>query len=51
LVVTYTPKKRNLRVVVRYGYGIGALRDDAERGGHSLGLLFHYDFERHKAQR
>jgi len=49
--LTYTPKKRNLRVVARYGYGLGALRDDAERGGHSLGLLFQYDFERHKAQR
>ena len=47
----YTPKRRYLRLVARYGYGINALRDDGERGGHSVGLLFQYDFERHKERK
>jgi hypothetical protein len=47
----YTPKRRYLRLVARYGYGINALRHDGDRGGHSLGLLFQYDFERHKERK
>jgi hypothetical protein len=49
--LTYTPKRRHLRLVARYGYGINALREDGHRGGHSLGLLLQYDFERHKERR
>jgi hypothetical protein len=33
--------------VVRYGYGINAIRGDTE-GGHSIGLLFQFNFDRLK---
>ena len=44
--LTFTPKSRICRIVLRYGYGFNALRDGQE-GAHSVGLLFQYDFERH----
>jgi hypothetical protein len=34
-------------VVVRYGYGINALRDGQE-GAHSVGVLYQYDFGQRK---
>jgi hypothetical protein len=52
--ITYTPKMKNLRVVLRYGYGFNALREkdgQDEKGAHSVGLLFQYDFERHHDRR
>jgi len=45
--LTFTPKGRNYRVVLRYGYGFGAIRSNGDEGGHSVGILFQYDFERH----
>jgi hypothetical protein len=32
-------------VVLSYGYGIDAIRSHG-RGGHSIGLLFQFDFEK-----
>jgi hypothetical protein len=46
--VSFTPKNRTCRIVVRYGYGFNALRDDGEKGSHSVGLLLQFDFEQHK---
>ncbi len=43
--ISYTPKSAIWQVVLRYGYGINALRDGRE-GAHSIGILFQYDFER-----
>jgi hypothetical protein len=42
--LSFTPKSARCRVVARYGYGFNAVRDGRE-GGHSVGLLFQYDFE------
>jgi len=46
--LTFTPQNKICRVVLRYGYGFGAIRDDGDKGAHSVGLLFQYDFEQHK---
>lgn len=43
--LTFTPKSKVCRIVVRYGYGFNALRHGDE-GASSVGLLFQYDFER-----
>lgn len=46
--LTFTPKNKICRVVVRYGYGFNAIRDDGDKGAHSVGLLVQYDFEQYK---
>lgn len=46
--LTFTPRNKICRVVVRYGYGFNAIRDDGDKGAHSVGLLVQYDFEQHK---
>lgn len=38
------PKKRNFKIILRYGYGFNAIRNGHE-GAQSIGLLFQYDFE------
>jgi hypothetical protein len=38
------PPKKNLKIVLRYGYGFNAIRD-GEEGAQSIGVLFQYDFE------
>ena len=45
--LSYTSRSRAWRVIVRYGYGINALRDGQE-GAHSVGLLYQYNFEQRK---
>ena len=42
--LTFTPKRKNFQIVLRYGYGFNAIRN-GEEGAHSVGLLFQYDFE------
>jgi hypothetical protein len=39
-----------LKVALRYGYGFEAVRHD-EKGAHSVGVLFQYDFEAAKLKR
>ncbi len=41
--LTFSPKKKNFQIVLRYGYGFNALRRGQE-GAQSIGLLFQYDF-------
>ncbi len=41
--LAYISRSRSWRVIVRYGYGITALRDGHE-GAHSVGLLYQYNF-------
>ena len=45
--VSYTSKRKFCRVVLRYGYGFNAIRDHGREGGHSIGVLFQYDFQRY----
>ncbi len=45
--ISFTPKRQFCRVIARYGYGFNAVRGDRDEGGHSIGLLFQYDFDRH----
>lgn len=45
--LSFTPASKIFRVVLRYGYGFTAVRDHGDEGGHSVGLLFQYDFEQH----
>lgn len=49
--LTFTPKNKICRLVLRYGYGFNAIRDNGDRGAHSLGLLVQYDFEQYKNRR
>ena len=46
--LTFTPRNKICRVVLRYGYGFNAIREDGDKGAHSVGLLVQYDFEQHK---
>jgi hypothetical protein len=46
--LTFTPRNKFCRIVLRYGYGFNAIRNDSDKGAHSVGLLFQYDFEQHK---
>ncbi len=46
--LSFTPANKILRIVLRYGYGFNSIREHGEKGGHSVGLLFQYDFEQHK---
>jgi hypothetical protein len=48
--VIYTSRNKVLKMAIRYGYGFDALRD-GERGAHSVGVLFQYDFEAMKLKR
>jgi hypothetical protein len=45
--LTFAPKNKNFKIVVRYGYGFNAIRNGRE-GAQSVGLLFQYDFEARK---
>ena len=45
--LTFAPKNKNFKIVLRYGYGFNAIRNGRE-GAQSVGLLFQYDFEAHK---
>jgi len=45
--VSFTSRSEVWRVILRYGYGINALRDGQE-GAHSIGVLYQYNFERRK---
>lgn len=45
--LTFAPRNKNFKVVLRYGYGFNAIRNGRE-GAQSIGLLFQYDFEAHK---
>lgn len=40
-----------LGVVLRYGYGINAIRDDEDEGAHSIGVLFQFDFDQYQPWR
>jgi hypothetical protein len=46
--LTFTPKNRICRMVLRYGYGFNAIREDRDKGAHSVGLLVQFDFEQRK---
>ena len=48
--ITYTSRNKVMKVALHYGYGFGALRD-GDKGAHSLGILFQYDFEALKQKR
>jgi hypothetical protein len=48
--LVYTSPHKVLKVALRYGYGFQALRD-GEKGAHSVGILFEYDFEARKRKR
>jgi len=49
--LTFTPKNNICRIVLRYGYGFNAIRDNGDKGANSIGVLFQYDFEQHKKWR
>ena len=48
--VSFTPKSQVCRIILRYGYGIDALRK-GKRGASSVGVLLQYDFEARKKNR
>jgi hypothetical protein len=41
--LSFSPKKKNFQIVLRYGYGFNAIRHGHE-GAQSIGVLFQYDF-------
>jgi hypothetical protein len=45
--LTFAPKRKNFQIVLRYGYGFNAIRND-HQGASSIGLLFQYNFEAKK---
>jgi hypothetical protein len=45
--LSFTSRSQVWRVILRHGYGSNALRDSQE-GAHSVGVLYQYNFERHK---
>src|SRR5450432_3127966 len=45
--LSFAPKNKNFEIILRYGYGFNALRDGKD-GAQSVGLLFQYNFEKHK---
>jgi hypothetical protein len=49
--LTFTPSSKIMRLVLRYGYGLDAIRDNGDRGAHSVGVLAQYDFEQHRISR
>lgn len=46
----FTPRNQVFHIIVRYGYGFNALRDN-ERGSHSVGVLFQFDYDAFKKYR
>ena len=49
--LVFTPRNKVMRVVLRYGYGINAVRDGEDEGAHSVGVLFQFDFDQYKQWR
>jgi hypothetical protein len=45
--LSFAPKNKNFEIILRYGYGFNALRD-GKQGAQSVGLLFQYNFGKHK---
>lgn len=45
----FEPKKKNFKIMLRYGYGFQAIRD-GKQGAQSVGLLFQYDLEKRRSQ-
>lgn len=45
--LSFTSRSEVWRVILRYGYGFNAIRDDHD-GAHSVGVLFQYNFEQRK---
>ena len=45
--LSFTSRSEVWRVILRYGYGVNALRDGHE-GAHSVGVLYQYNFEQRK---
>jgi hypothetical protein len=45
--LSFAPKQKHFEVIVRYGYGFNAIRND-QQGAQSVGLLFQYNFEARK---
>jgi hypothetical protein len=45
--LSYTSRSEVWRVILRYGYGFNAIRDNHE-GSHSVGVLYQYDFNQRK---
>ncbi len=45
--LSFTSRSEVWRVIVRYGYGVNALRDGHE-GAQSVGVLLQYNFEQRK---
>jgi hypothetical protein len=48
--IVYTSRRDVMKLALRYGYGIDALRD-GDRGAHSVGLLFQFDFHAYRQRR
>jgi hypothetical protein len=48
--VGYTSRNQATKIFLRYGYGVDADRK-GDDGGHSVGLLFQYDFEQRRRAR
>ena len=46
--LSFTSRSEVWRMILRYGYGINAQRDGHD-GGHSVGVLYQYNFERRKS--
>lgn len=45
--LSFAPKNKNFKIILRYGYGFNAIRNGRE-GAQSVGLLFQYNFEARK---
>jgi hypothetical protein len=45
--LSFAPKNQSFEIILRYGYGFNAIRNDRE-GAQSVGLLFQYNFEKKK---
>jgi hypothetical protein len=48
--IDFTPKNKDYQIVLRYGYGLNALRHGVA-GAQSVGILFQYDFEARKRRK
>lgn len=46
----FTPRNQMCHIVIRYGYGFNAIRED-EKGSHSVGVLFQFDYDAFKKYR
>jgi hypothetical protein len=45
--LSFAPRNQSFEIILRYGYGFNAIRNDRE-GAQSVGLLFQYNFEKKK---